>query len=263
MLDIQNLHFSLKGKKLLEDISFATNEGEMRVFIGPNGAGKSTLLKNIAQIYKKQYGQILFNTLALDTLKTNELSKIMAYMPQFSEVPPMSVLEVLELGRYTYSGTKIKKCDRAIIDEIIESFSMQDILNKNITTLSGGQRQKVFLASCLIQQPKILMLDEPISHLDPKNQLDVLQTIKKLTKQKGIITLIVLHDIQHALHYGDKLLMMKEAKVLYDIASKDIEEVHLNEVFDVHSKLFKQEHHTFVYYEHSHPHKTTEHHHHE
>jgi iron complex transport system ATP-binding protein len=136
---------------------------------------------------------------------------------------------------------------------------MQNILSKNISTLSGGQRQKVFLASCLIQQPKVLMLDEPISHLDPKNQLDVLQTIRKLTKEKGIITLIVLHDIQHALHYGDNLLMMKDARVAYDITTKVIEERHLNEVFDVHAKLFKQEHHTFVYYEHSHLKKDKKH----
>jgi iron complex transport system ATP-binding protein len=252
MLHIENLNFSIKGKKLLDDINFSNEQGQMRVFIGPNGAGKSTLLKNIANIYKRQQGKVLLDSLELGELNTKELSKIIAYMPQFNKVPNISVLEVLELGRYTYSGSKIKKEDRSIINEIIENFSMQSILSKNIAALSGGQRQKVFLASCLIQQPKILMLDEPISHLDPKNQLDVLQTIKKLTKERGIITLIVLHDIQHALHYGDNLLMMKDARVAYDIKTKEIEERHLNEVFDVHAKLFKQEHHTFVYYEHSH-----------
>jgi iron complex transport system ATP-binding protein len=259
MLHIENLNFSIKGKKLLSDISFSNDKGQVRVFIGPNGAGKSTLLKNIANVYKRQQGKVLLDMLELGELTTKELSKIIAYMPQFNEVPNISVLEVLELGRYTYSGSKIQKEDRTIINEVIENFSMQNILSKNISTLSGGQRQKVFLASCLIQQPKVLMLDEPISHLDPKNQLDVLQTIRKLTKEKGIITLIVLHDIQHALHYGDNLLMMKDARVAYDITTKVIEERHLNEVFDVHAKLFKQEHHTFVYYEHSHLKKDKKH----
>lgn len=254
MLHVKDLSFSIKNKKLLKSINFNAKQGEMKVFIGPNGAGKTTLLKAIANIYKKDSGEVRLDSDDIGLLKPKELSHIISYMPQFSEVPDITVLEVLELGRYTYCGAKIKQSDRDIIDNIINSFSLQSILNTNITTLSGGQRQKVLLASCLIQEPKILILDEPISHLDPKNQLDVLRVVKKFTKEHNIITLIVLHDIQHALHYGDKLLMMKDGQIKYDINSKDIEESHLNEVFEVHAKLFREENHTFVYYQHSHLH---------
>jgi len=254
MLHVKDISFSIKNKKLLKSVSFNANQGEMRVFIGPNGAGKTTLLKAIANIYNKDSGEVKLASDNIGLLKPKELSRIISYMPQFSEVPEMTVLEVLELGRYTYCGAKIRKNDREIINNIIDSFSLHSILNTNISTLSGGQRQKVLLASCLVQEPKILILDEPISHLDPKNQLDVLRVVKKFTKEKNIITLIVLHDIQHALHYGDKLLMMKNAEILYDINSKDVQEHHLNEVFEVHAKLFREENHTFVYYQHSHLH---------
>ena len=260
MLHVKDISFSIKNKKLLKSVSFNASQGEMRVFIGPNGAGKTTLLKAIANIYKKDSGEVRLDADDIGLLKPQELSRIISYMPQFSEVPDITVLEVLELGRYTYCGAKIKQSDREIIDSIIKSFSLESILNKNITTLSGGQRQKVLLASCLVQEPKILILDEPISHLDPKNQLDVLRVVKKFTKEHNIITLIVLHDIQHALHYGDTLLMMKNAEIIYDIKTQEVQEHHLNEVFEVHAKLFREENHTFVYYQHSHLH-VKEHHH--
>ncbi len=252
MLHVKDLSFSIKNKKILKSITFSANQGEVRVFVGPNGAGKTTLLKTIANIYKKNSGEVTLDSNNIGLLKPKKLSQIISYMPQFSEVPDITVLEVLELGRYTYCGAKIKQADRKIINSIIKSFSLQSILNKNITTLSGGQRQKVLLASSLAQEPKVLILDEPISHLDPKNQLDVLRVIKKFTKEHNIITLIVLHDIQHALHYGDKLLMMKDGQIIHNINSKDIKEQHLNEVFEVNAKLFREENHTFVYYQHSH-----------
>lgn len=258
MLEVENINFNYKNKQLLKNINFKVNNGEMRVLVGPNGAGKTTLLKTILNIYKKTSGNICLNGKNISSLKSKEFSHLVAYMPQFNEIPNLTVLEVLELGRYTYSGSVINKANREIINKIIEDFSLEKILHKGILNLSGGQRQKVFLASCLVQEPKMLILDEPISHLDPKNQLDVLRIIKKITVKNNIITLIVLHDMQHALHYGDKLLMMKNASVLYDIETTEIKEKHLNDLFDVHAKLFKQEHHTFVYYEHSHKNSNNE-----
>ncbi len=253
-LHVEHLGFKLKRKTILEDINFDAKSSQVRVIIGPNGAGKTTLLKAIAQINKKSFGGLSVDGTHLGSLKTAELSKIISYMPQFLEVPDLSVLEVLELGRYTFSGFKIKQKDRVVIDDIIERFSLSSILEKRIPTLSGGERQKVLLASSLTQEPKVLLLDEPISHLDPKNQLEVLRVIKKLTIDKKIITLIVLHDIQHALHYGDKLLMMKNGKVAYDLDEKEIKEHHLSTVFDVDVKLFREKNHTFVYYAHTHTH---------
>ena len=251
-LKVKNINFTLKKKTLINDISFTCKAGEMLAFIGPNGAGKTTLLKAITNIYKKDSGEIILFDEDISKMSFEELSKKIAYMPQFNEIPHISVLEVLELGRYTFCRSKLTIKDREILENIIREFSLESILSTNISTLSGGQRQKVFLASALVQEPKLLILDEPISHLDPKNQLDVLRVVKKMTKQKNIITIIVLHDIQHALHYSDELLMLKNSKVLYQLKKDEVKEEHLNRVFDIHSKLFKEDKHTFVFYKHSH-----------
>lgn len=251
-LVVKNLNFKVKQKNLLKDISFTCNKGEMLCLIGPNGAGKTTLLKSILNINKKESGEILLFGEDISSTSFENLSKKVAYMPQFAEVPHISVLEVLELGRHTFSKSRLTKTDRKIIDEIIHEFNLQNILQTNLATLSGGQRQKVFLASALIQKPKLLILDEPISHLDPKNQLDVLRVIKKVTKEREIITLIVIHDIQHALHYGDSILMLKDTKVLYQLKKEEVKEEHIDKTFDIKSKLFKQDRHTFVFYQHSH-----------
>lgn len=251
-LIVQNVNFTLKKTKLIDDISFTCKAGEMLAFVGPNGAGKTTLLKSITNIYKKDSGKVLLFDEDISKMPFEELSKKVAYMPQFNEVPHISVLEVLELGRYTFCKSKLTAKDRIVLDTIIKEFVLESLLNINISTLSGGERQKVFLASALVQEPKLLILDEPISHLDPKNQLDVLRVVKKITKQKNIITLIVLHDIQHALHYSDELLMLKNSKVLYQLKKDAVREEHLNKVFEVQAKLFKEEKHTFIYYQHSH-----------
>ncbi|WP_331774831.1 ABC transporter ATP-binding protein [Sulfurospirillum sp. 1612] len=251
-LKVQNISYQLKSRLLLDALSFEAHEGEMKVIIGPNGAGKTTLLKIVSRILKQQQGHLYLNEQSIDDFSPRDISKILSYMPQFSEFPSMRVLEVLELGRYTSAKGRIKKEDRMLIEQMIADLSLEKVLDKNIATLSGGERQKVLLAASLIQEPKILILDEPISSLDPKNQLEVLKIIKKMTKERHIITLIVLHDIQHALHYGDALLMLKQGRVFKEIRTHEIEAAHLNQLFEVESKLFKEEHHTFIYYTHSH-----------
>lgn len=251
-LCIENLSVTLQKKSILKEISMCANPSNIHILVGPNGAGKTTLLKSISGFLRSQKKSLTLFDKDIHTLSIQELAKSISYMPQFAEFPSLSVLEVLELGRYAISGNKLKQSDRKILDETIESFELDNLLDFSIDQLSGGQRQKVFLASALAQEPQVLLLDEPISHLDPKNQLEVLRNIKMITKSKNIITLIVLHDIQHALHYGDKILMMKDGKLLYDLDAKEVEEEHLNRVFDVRAKLFKEEKHTFVYYRHEH-----------
>ena len=251
-LIVENLTFKTKQKSIIEDISFTCSKKDIVCIVGSNGAGKTTLLRTILNINKKSNGKVYLFGEDISSISFEDLSKKVAYKPQFSEVPNISVLEVLELGRRTFSKSILKKRDREIINKIIKEFNLENILQTNIATLSGGQRQKVFLASSLVQQPKLLVLDEPISHLDPKNQLDVLKVVRKVTKKREIITLIVIHDIQHALHYGDSLLMLKDKKVLYHIKKECVKEEHIDKTFDIKSKLFKQDRHTFVFYQHSH-----------
>lgn len=251
-LHVKNLSYSLGTKELLKSIDFDANEGNVLGIIGPNGAGKSTLLKHISAILPISQNQICLENEDFSKLKPRELAKFVAYLAQFSASPRMSVLETLELGRRAYSGMILSKEDKTKLAQMIEQFHLETLLSQDIGTLSGGERQKVHIASSLLQEPKILLLDEPISHLDPKNQQEMLSAIHEATYKKGLITLVVLHDLQHAIHYCDNLLMLKNGEIKYHIPTSHLQEEMLKELFDVDAKLYYASGHVFIYYGHQH-----------
>ncbi|MDD3324008.1 MAG: ABC transporter ATP-binding protein [Sulfurospirillaceae bacterium] len=261
-LSIKNLNYALGKKRLLQDISFESQGGQIVGIIGPNGAGKSTLLKHIAGFLKPNTSNILLDKIDLCNLNPRALSKKVAYLSQFSSSVHISVLETLELGRRTHSGMQINQKDKQKIEETITHFDLKDLLERDLDSLSGGERQKVLIASALLQEPDVLLLDEPISHLDPKNQLEMLQAVKKITIEKGLVTLIVLHDIQHAIHYSTMLLLLKKGKISNYIETGQLNKEMLEELFDVKTSLHVSEGHTFVYYGHVHDEGHRLHHHH-
>jgi len=257
-LCINHLHFQVKKRHLLEDITLQAFPNEVLGLIGPNGAGKSTLLKHVAGILRSPASSITLGALDLSSLDAKALASHIAYLSQFNTPSHATVLEVLELGRRVYSGMRLSKSDKEKIETIVEHFELAPLLEEEIETLSGGERQKVLIASALLQEPKILLLDEPISHLDPKNQLEMLSAVRHVTREKGLITLIVLHDIQHAIHYTDALVLLKQGKILHHVPTKTLSESMIQELFDVEASLHVKEGHTFVYYGHAHdetPHK--------
>lgn len=251
-LRIQNLNYTVGKKKLLEAISAEAFGGDVIGIIGPNGAGKSTLLKHIAAILPLTTETIVLDDADFSTLQPRELSKKVAYLSQFANTPHISVLEALELGRRSYSGMQLTHEDHHKITHCVEAFHLGELLERGLESLSGGERQKVLIASALLQEPSVLLLDEPISHLDPKNQLDMLRAMRSTTREKGLITFVVLHDIQHAIHYTTRLMMLKEGRILHDIATKEITHGMLEELFEVEASLHVSHGHTFVYYGHSH-----------
>jgi len=249
---IKNLNFKVGTKELLKNINMTASSGDMISIIGPNGAGKSTLLKHIATILPTHKEIITLDGIDLFDLTPRELAKEIAYLSQFSEIPNISVLETLELARRVYSGIKLSQQDYSMIDSISQEFELTKLLERKLATLSGGEAQKVMIAAALLQEPQILLLDEPISHLDPKNQLEVLSIIKKVVESKKIICFIVLHDIQHAIHYASRLVMLKQGSLLYDVYVADLHSNMLEELFDVEVSLHKSNNHTFIYYAHKH-----------
>ncbi|MDD3343339.1 MAG: ABC transporter ATP-binding protein [Sulfurospirillaceae bacterium] len=251
-LCVQNLHYCVKRKILLDHICIEAKAGEVLGVIGPNGAGKSTLLKHIAGILPLNVSTVTLDKRDFSQLEPRDLAKEVAYLSQFANTPRISVLEALELGRRAYSGMQLTAIDKKKLDESVTQFELGELLERHLESLSGGERQKVLIASALLQEPKVLLLDEPISHLDPKNQLEMLSAVRKITQEKKLITFIVLHDIQHAIHYTSRLLMLKKGKILHDISTKSLSHSMLEELFDVEASLHISHGHTFVYYGHSH-----------
>jgi len=258
-LCIKNLNYTVARKTLLEEICLEANEGDVLGIIGPNGAGKSTFLKHIAGILPLKPSTVTLDSTDFSLLEPRALAKEVAYLSQFANTPRISVLEALELGRRAYSGMQLTHADKMKLDESVTHFELGDLLSRHLESLSGGERQKVLIASALLQEPKVLLLDEPISHLDPKNQLEMLSAMRHVTHEKKLITFIVLHDIQHAIHYTTRLVMLKRGKILHDIATSTLNPSMLEALFEVEASLHVSHGHTFVYYGHSHDEHHTQH----
>lgn len=250
-LQVEIKSVEIQKKEILKDIKFEIQSSKVTIAIGPNGAGKSTLLKAISKIIHYK-GQITLDDVVIGELSHSEISKMISLMSQFNENVHLSVLEILELGRRPHSGFDLLSEDIDIINNIVQEFELEGFLHRDISTLSGGERQKVYLATALIRNPKVLLLDEPISHLDPKNQQEILEIVKSVTKKRDICTIIVLHDLQNALHYGDEILMLKNGNLQNYLNINEISDEHLGNLYDIKCKIFKNEGHPFVLLGHHH-----------
>lgn len=261
-LEIKNLNVKIKRTNLLENINLNLKNSELNIIIGPNGAGKSTLLKSICKIIDDVKGEILLNNENILTKDLQEVSKDISYMGQFQNSSNLNVIDILELSRRKYSGFSLSKNDHKIIEKIINEFKIEKFLHKNIDLLSGGEKQKIFLAASLIQQPKVLLLDEPTSFLDPKNQIEMLEIIKRITFEKSLITIMVIHDLQNALHYANKIIMLKDKKIINFQDSKNIDAKMISNLYNIPCEIFWQNGHPFTFFGHSHNHGSSNHNHH-
>ncbi len=247
-LEVAHLGVRIGSKTLLENISFEANPGTMSALVGPNGAGKTTLLRALSSLLP-YHGEARFNHFDLATTPPEKRAQWMAYLPQFLPDVHLSVLEVLELARRPFGAPSQQ---RHAIESQINAFELHALLGVPLELLSGGQRQMVMIAAALLQTPKLLLLDEPIAHLDPKNRLEVLQRIKEVTKAQKITTLIVLHEVQQALHYCDTLLLLRDGALQAHVDAHELEATQLSDLYGVGARLFWHEGHPYVTFAHEH-----------
>jgi len=210
--------FFYEEKPILNNISLTAAKGEYVAVIGPNGAGKSTMLKCINRILRGGSGSIEIFGKNIEQYSQKELGKLVGYVPQTrTHVFPYTVYEFVLMGRYPYLNplSRISKEDRRIVNEVIEICDISQFFNCPIENLSGGERQKVYLAAALAQQPSILLLDEPTAHLDPKYHMEIQKTISQVSKEMGMTVLHVTHDLNHLLYWSQKVIAMKEGDICF------------------------------------------------
>lgn len=213
-LKVKNIEFSYASDPVLKDVCLNVSASEVLSIVGPNGAGKSTLLRCIDKILFPQKGTILLDETDLKMMKRIEIAKKMGYIPQrVSQIFPATVFDVVLMGRRPHLGWKSSEQDMEKVLEVLEMLNIEDLALRDINELSGGQQQNVFFARALAQEPEVLLLDEPTSNLDIKHQLEVMETIKNVVKEKGISAIISIHDLNLAARYSDKVIMMKKGKI--------------------------------------------------
>ncbi len=234
MLSIQNLSSSYdKKSNIINDISLTLNDGLIGIVLGKNGAGKSTLFKTILNLMKFKNGEIILNDISINTLSSKERAKKISYVPQDIKFSELNVYDTILSGRISSFNYIATKKDKEKVMQIIHDMHLENIMLKNVTCLSGGEKQKVAIARALVQEPELIIFDEPTGNLDINNEHLILKEAKRIVKDKNIMILIAIHDLNLALNYGDKFFFLKEGKLISERLSSEIDEEIIKKTFDI------------------------------
>jgi iron complex transport system ATP-binding protein len=219
VIEIKNLSFSYAGKSVLSDISLSIGKNETWSFIGKNGAGKSTLIKCIAGLLPVNPGAVLVKGVDIQKQKPRERAKIISYVPQAAgrTLPAYSVYDYVMLGRFPYRGLLAipNTADRKAVMESLCLTDTIDLEDRCMTTLSGGELQRVFLAGAVAQQAEVLLLDEPATFLDPLHQEIIRKTLDKIHNEFGMTILTITHDVNTAIIKNDNILALVNGRPFY------------------------------------------------
>ena len=212
MIEIRNLSFAYGKQAILDDVSFNAQSGECVGILGNNGAGKSTLITCINRILTPKSGEVIIDGKPVRQMSRNEMARTIAYVAQKNEMNHATVFDCVLLGRKPYMKWAISPEDIAICEAVIRRVGLEDFQVRCLDELSGGELQKVMLARALVQQPKVLLLDEPTSNLDPRNQYEMMALVQQIAREQGITVLIVIHDLNLALRYCDRFYFLKDRR---------------------------------------------------
>ena len=214
-LEIQDIAFRYStGVNVFEHISLKILQGEILGILGPNGTGKTTLMKCMNNVLEPCEGKVLYEGKVITEMTRRQIAKIIAYVPQYvNDLFDSTVVETVMMGRIPYSPFKFSEEDKAITFDVLKKMDLESFAFRNVTTMSGGERQRVFIARALVQQPKIILLDEPTSSLDPYNQLFILHTVARVVKENSLAAVLTIHDLNLAALFCDKILMLKDGGI--------------------------------------------------
>ena len=222
MLQAQQLNVSLGRQAILHDVSFEARPGEVTALLGPNGSGKTTLLKTLAGLLPAR-GQLQWQGQALPLQRGGQLHAACGYLPQdCSTRSRLSVTEAVQLGQLGALGWRVSAEQRAAVQQQLAALGLGALAERRLCELSGGQRQMVFLAQVLLRHPGLLLLDEPISALDLQHQVQVMRSVREQTQARQLTCVVVLHDLNAALAYADRVLLLQHGRLLAAGPARDI-----------------------------------------
>lgn len=241
MLQIKDLNFSYKNRRILKDINMLVNPGQILALVGPNGSGKSTLLRCLNGFLQPDSGRVLLNGEDIQHQKRKWISRRIALLPQNLEaVQQITVAELVAMGRSPYQqfGWFLKEKDKKSIEWAIDYMNLGALRNKSLDKISGGERQRAWIAMILAQDTDIVLLDEPITFLDLKYQWYLLEIIKQIRLQFNKTFILVLHDINQAMTAADSFVVLKEGSIRAYGEAQDIITSHLlKDVYDVSAQV--------------------------
>ncbi len=237
MIEASEISYSVRNKNILSGVSFRAESGRICAVIGPNGAGKSTLLKILSGVLRQRSGQVNVSGQDIRSMSNSGRAKKIAYLPQTSNAVPCSVRDAVLLGRKPHMSFYPSRSDQYITDSIMEKFRLSEMRDECVTKISGGELQKTHIARAVAQGSPVLLMDEPVNHLDIKNRMEIMELTAQITYENKLTTIVVLHDLNLAVRYADDILVMKEGRLRAFTQTDGLSEPLLSEVYDMPVKI--------------------------
>ncbi|GKV68317.1 putative ABC transporter ATP-binding protein YclP [Sporosarcina sp. NCCP-2716] len=235
MIQVRELTKSYGSKAVVEKVNVDIHPGKITSFIGPNGAGKSTLLSMVSRLLDADTGEVLVDNSNTKKMKSNEFSKRVSILKQsnFMNVR-LTIRELVSFGRFPHSKGRLTSEDIQIVNQALDYMDLMDMQHQYLEELSGGQRQRAFIAMVIAQDTDYILLDEPLNNLDMKHSVQIMKILRRLVDELGKTVVIVLHDINFASVYSDRIVAMKEGQVVKDGPTNDIiNSESLREIYDM------------------------------
>jgi iron complex transport system ATP-binding protein len=237
ILSVNKISFRYNSRPVLRDVSFEVASGQILGVLGVNGAGKSTLLKCINRILRPHDGVVFLDGTDLLKLKRDAVARRIGYVPQRCSEEQVSVFDAVLLGRRPHIKWTATDRDVRVVERLLKVMGLEECALRPLSTLSGGEAQKVIIARALAQEPKVLLLDEPTSNLDLRNQLEVMNLVATVVREEGVAAVVAIHDLNLALRFADLFLILKDGLIYAKGFKEDLTPKVIEEVYGVHSIL--------------------------
>lgn len=238
----EHLHIAYGDREIVSNVDVAIADGKVTTIIGSNGCGKSTLLKTIARIHPAKKGAVYLDGKVIHKESTKKVAQKMAILPQSPETPEgLTVSELVSYGRFPYQKrVRLTAEDHAVIDWALQVTGVDGFRHQVVDSLSGGQRQKVWIAMALAQETDIILLDEPTTYLDLSHQLEILELLKWLNHKEQRTIVMVLHDLNHAARFADHIIAMKQGKIIKEGTAEEVIAADtLHDVFQIDAEIVR------------------------
>lgn len=223
MIEVRDIMKQFGEQTVVHPTTLTIQKGMITSFIGPNGAGKSTLLSIISRLIGMDAGKVLIDGKEIGAYKSNDLAKKISILKQSNQINiRLTVRELVSFGRFPYSQGRLSKEDWAYVNEAIDYMKLRDIEHKHLDQLSGGQCQRAFIAMVIAQDTDYILLDEPLNNLDMKHSVEIMKLLKDLVENRGKTIVIVIHDINFASVYSDRIAALKNGRIVKEGPAEDI-----------------------------------------
>lgn len=246
MFQLQQVSFSLPDRTLLHPLDLTFKRGKVYGLIGHNGSGKSTLIKLMARQQTRSTGKILLKGQDIGQWRSRDFAKQVAYLPQnLPNNTQLTATELISMGRYAWRGLlgRYSQADKEAIAQAMALTHTEKFASQGVDTLSGGERSRIWLAMLLAQQSQFLLLDEPLAPLDIAHQVEVMQLIRRLSRELGLSVIIVIHDINLASYFCDELIALHRGRLLMQGEARQIiNPQHLQQIYGIELNVIAHPH---------------------